>query len=109
MSTDSADSWKKKYYTSLGSLESKERALNEIEGVLRLSLSRLTLAAEGVDKGLDQQLLELRKTARGSFDKQRLERLIESISETVKRLDKNYARSANQESRLHENNSAEVG
>lgn len=103
MSTDSADSWKKKYFTSLEGIESKERALNEIEGVLRLALSRLTLAAEGVDKGLDQQLSELRKTARGSFDKQRLERLIEAISDTVKRLDKNRSRSANPESRLHEN------
>ncbi len=100
MPTDNADSWKKKYFTSLEGLESKERVLSEIEGVLRLALNRLTLAAEGVDKGLDRQLAELRKSARGTFDKQRLERLIEAISETVKRLDAKHARKTRPESHL---------
>ncbi len=108
MSTDSADSWKNKYFTNLESLESKERALSEIEGVLRLALSRLTLAAEGADKGLDRQLAELRKTGRGTFDKQRIERLIEAISETVKHLDRKHVRSASAESLLSESHLSEA-
>lgn len=100
MSTDSADSWKKKYFASLEGIESKERALNEVEGVLSLALNRLTLAAEGVDKGLDRQLAELRKSARATFDKQRLERLIEAISETVKHLDSRNTKSGNRENSI---------
>ena len=99
MSTDSADSWKQKYFTSLEGIESKERALSEVEGV-HLALNRLTLAAEGVDKGLDRQLEELRESARATFDKQRLERLIEAISETVKHLDRKNTRGPQRENSL---------
>lgn len=46
MPTDGADSWKTKYFTSLEGIESKERALKDVEEVLRLASSRLTLTAD---------------------------------------------------------------
>jgi diguanylate cyclase len=90
MSKDSA--WKQKYFASLEDLEVREKQLAETESVMRHSLTRLSLAAAGIDPGLDEQLEKFRKVVRGGADTAQLQRLIEDISHTVKRIDQKQAR-----------------
>jgi diguanylate cyclase len=90
MSKDSA--WKQKYFASLEDLEVREKQLAETESVMRHSLTRLSLAAAGIDPVLDEQLEKFRKVVRGGADTAQLQRLIEDISHTVKRIDQKQTR-----------------
>jgi diguanylate cyclase len=92
MSKDSASAWKQKYFASLDDLEVREKQLAETESVMRHSLTRLSLAAAGIDPVLDEQLEKFRKVVRGGADTAQLQRLIEDISHTVKRIDQKPAR-----------------
>jgi diguanylate cyclase len=90
MSKDSA--WKQKYFASLEDLEVREKQLAETESVMRHSLTRLSLAAAGIDPVLDEQLEKFRKVVRGGADTIQLQRLIEDISHTVKHIDQKQTR-----------------
>jgi hypothetical protein len=87
MSKDDASAWKQKYFTSLEDLEAREKQLLETESLMRHSLTRLSLAAAGIDAALDEQLEKFRKRVRGGADNAQLQRLIDDISQTVKRID----------------------
>jgi diguanylate cyclase len=94
MSKDAASAWKQKYFASLEDLEVREKQLAETETVMRHSLTRLSLAAAGIDPVLDEQLEKFRKVVRGGADTAQLQRLIDDISQTVKRIDQKQARGA---------------
>jgi len=94
MSKEDASGWKKKYFTSLEDLELREKQLAETESVMRHSLTRLSLAAAGIDASLDEQLEKFRKQLRSGADKVQLQRLIEGISETVKHIDRKQTRAS---------------
>ena len=49
MSKDDVSAWKQKYLTSLDDLEAREKQLAETESLMRHSLTRLSLAAAGID------------------------------------------------------------
>ncbi|MCG6968799.1 MAG: GGDEF domain-containing protein [Gammaproteobacteria bacterium] len=86
---DNADDWKQKYFLSLEKLEQlehKTRSWEDLENLLRLAMSRVAVAAQGVDPVLDKHLQSLRNSVR-SGDYPALEDIIEKISTTVKRLD----------------------
>lgn len=79
--------WKQKYFDSLEDFEQKEKHWSEVEDLLRRTISRLTLAADGLDDALDNQLVELRNAIRDRADSPALSRKIETMSKTLVRLD----------------------
>lgn len=81
------EQWKRKYYDSLESIEQKERRWRQVEDILRKTISRLTLAADGLDATLDQQLRELRNAIRDRVDENVLMHRIEVMSQALVRLD----------------------
>lgn len=85
--TDQADVWKRKYYDALEQSESKEKQWAQADDLLRHTLSRLTLAADGQDSTLDQQLKGLRDAIRDRADSRILRQRIDVMSESLVRLD----------------------
>jgi diguanylate cyclase len=72
--------WKQKYYKSITDLEERQ----ELDALLRRSLSRLALVAQGIDSRLDTHLSSLRSSLRNKNQKQHeLELLLEKIDETI--------------------------
>lgn len=79
--------WKDKYLASLDQLERQEKHWKEVEELFRHGISRVALAAQGVDPALDRDLNLLRKTIRRDEAYNDLSRIVESISQSVKMLD----------------------
>jgi len=79
--------WKQKYLDHLDKLEKAEANWHVLENQLRQGINRVALAAQGVDSELDQHLGLLRKSIRSGDDYDGLERIVENISTTVKKLD----------------------
>ncbi len=79
--------WKRKYYDSLEELETRERQWGQMEDLLRRTISRLTLAADGLDPTLDEQLRALRDAIRDRAEPPVLRARIEAMSKTLVRLD----------------------
>lgn len=82
-----AAQWKRRYYDSLEQLEKKEKLWLRSEDLLRRAISRLTLAAEGLDNTLDGQLESLRNAFRDKADGSVLYQRVEAMSDTLLRLD----------------------
>ncbi|HHH42891.1 MAG TPA: GGDEF domain-containing protein [Gammaproteobacteria bacterium] len=82
-----AGQWKQKYFTQLEEAERREKQWNEADELLRKTISRLTLAADGLDDVLDRQLRELRNAIRDRAATLQLRTLIEDMSRTLVRLD----------------------
>lgn len=74
--TGDANYWKEKYLDSLQQQEELEAQWNSRMDVLRRSLTRTSMAAEGQSQGLDDCLQELRKALR----KDHFERFLEEIT-----------------------------
>ncbi len=85
--SDLSDHWKNKYYESLEAYEINEQQWARAEDLLRRTLSRLTLAADGVSPDLDVELQSLRSAIRNGIDTPSLGRNLESLSQTLVRLD----------------------
>ncbi len=82
-----ADDWKQKYLANLDRQERAEATWQATETLLRQGLTRVALAAQGVDERLDRELDALRQAIRGGADVGRLERVIEGVADAVVRLD----------------------
>lgn len=87
--------WRQRYYDSLAELENKERQWAKLESLLRRSISRLTLLADGIDPGLDHQLEKLRNIIRDERDDARIKSMIDSISAAAERVERQRSRDAN--------------
>lgn len=85
--TQSSRDWKQKYLASLEQLEAQEREWSELESLLRLAVRRLSLAAEGNDPVLDDQLAKIREVVGNHDNNSQLASLIDDISRRIKRLD----------------------
>ncbi|MFP5507307.1 MAG: diguanylate cyclase, partial [Gammaproteobacteria bacterium] len=72
---------------ALGQHEASERQWAQADDLLRKTLSRLTLAADGLDDTLDRQLKALRDAIRDRADSRLLRQRIEAMSESLVRLD----------------------
>ena len=83
----SDDNWKQKYLDSLDTQEKREKVWQTTETMLKQGLSRVALAAQGLDEKLDEDLAQLRKTIRGKVELDRLETVIENLSLSVTHLD----------------------
>ncbi len=90
--SDLSDHWKNKYYESLEAYEINEQQWARAEDLLRRTLSRLTLAADGVSPDLDVELQSLRSAIRNGIDTPSLGRNLESLSQTLVRLDETRAK-----------------
>jgi len=78
--------WKNKYYQSITELEQQQQH----DTLLRLSLGRLALVAQGLDPALDPHLSSLRKTLRQKDQEQhQIEHILEKIDETIIRMENN--------------------
>ncbi|MCP3852085.1 MAG: GGDEF domain-containing protein [Gammaproteobacteria bacterium] len=80
--------WKQKYYDSLDDLERREKKWGQLEELFKQAISRLTLAAEGNSKNLDNGLGELRTAIRKGKDNQKIHFILESVSKEIIKLDK---------------------
>ncbi len=81
------DQWKQKYYDQLDILEQKEQAWEELEGILKRTISRLSLAAEGQHDTLDRHLSELRRLIKSTLNPAELASLVEKISSVISQLE----------------------
>jgi diguanylate cyclase len=79
--------WKQKYLDALDQLESREKAWQQTESLLHQGLSRVALAAQGLDGQLDRDLSQLRNVIRGQTDPAQLAEVIDDLSRSVTRLD----------------------
>lgn len=86
-STQELAQWKKKYFDHLEESEYREKQWAEADDLLRKTISRLTLAADGVDKTLDRQLRDLRNAIRDRVTAAQLRRCIDDMSDTLVKLD----------------------
>ncbi len=89
-----ADDWKQKYLTCLDRQEQSEAEWQAAESLLRQGLTRVALAAQGIDARLDRELDRLRKAIRSGATAQALEPIIEDIADAVVRLDEQRAAEA---------------
>ncbi|MCO6412789.1 MAG: diguanylate cyclase [Thiogranum sp.] len=85
--TQELEQWKKKYFDHLEESEYREKQWAEADDLLRKTISRLTLAADGVDKTLDRQLRDLRNAIRDRVTAAQLRRCIDDMSGTLVKLD----------------------
>ena len=81
------ENWKQKYLASLDRLEQREKAWEATEALLKQGLSRVALAAQGLDAKLDKDLALLRKTLRAEIDLNHLEEVVADLTQSVTRLD----------------------
>jgi len=81
------DNWKQKYLASLDNLEQQEKRWQTTEALLKQGLTRVALAAQGLDATLDDDLALLRKTLRKDIDINHLENVVSDLTQSVKRLD----------------------
>lgn len=87
MRNNSPENWKQKYLASLESQEQNERHLAQADHLLRRVIARVSLAADGIDAELSDQLDRLRVLARNNKGYDELGRQLDVVSETIKRLD----------------------
>ncbi len=82
-----AKQWKQKYLDNLEECERTEKQWKDNDELLRKTISRLTLAADGLDDTLDEQLCCLRDAIREHSSTPKLRVCIEEMSKTLVRLD----------------------
>jgi diguanylate cyclase len=83
-----SEQWKRKYFDQLEESESKEKQWRQADELLRKTISRLTLAADGQDKTLDRQLHELRNAIRDRASSAQLQNTVDAMSSTLMKLDR---------------------
>lgn len=86
--TDNNLQWKQKYYDSLDDIERREKQWADLEDLFKQAISRLTIAAEGNSKSLDNDLGQLRTAIRKGKDNRAIELILESVSKEIVKLDK---------------------
>ncbi len=81
------EQWKRKYLDYLEESERREKQWKDNDELLRKTISRLTLAADGLDDTLDRQLRDLRDAIRDHSSTAQLRTRIDEMSKTLVRLD----------------------
>ena len=83
-----AEEWKRKYFNQLEDTEGKEKQWQQADELLRKTISRLTLAADGQDDTLDKQLSDLRNAIRDRASSAQLRKAIDAMSTTMVKLER---------------------
>jgi diguanylate cyclase len=81
------ENWKKKYLDSLDNLERQEKRWQDTETLLKQGLTRVALAAQGLDGTLDNDLALLRKILRTDIDLNGLTGVVGNLTKSVQHLD----------------------
>ncbi len=87
MPEDPKEQWKEKYLATLDILEKTQTENAAQIELLRKGLVRISLAADGLDASLDDQLEQLRAALRNDNSSSRLEPLLKQLEHTVVSLD----------------------
>ena len=87
MAESNALNWKDKYLTALEEFEISQKKDQSRLDLLRRGLVRVSIAADGLDPILDEQLDEIRTALRGGRDIQTLEPVIAQLERTIIALD----------------------
>ena len=94
MATQNSE-WKSKYQTSIRELDKKEQEWSQVENILRKAISRLSLAARGLDDKLDEQLKLIQTLSREKRD-ERLSSALNQLSSIISSLDQSGKESSGQ-------------
>lgn len=87
MADPGIQNWKEKYLFALEEFEASHKKDQQRLDILRRGLVRVSLAADGLDAPLDEQLAELRSCLRSNRDIVTLEPLVAQLERTVVALD----------------------
>lgn len=85
------ESWKKKYFDSLGSLENEQKQFRFMEATLKRLAGRLCTAALGQSSRLDEQIRQLQTTLRREASCDELEKFTPALTEAIQALDHSAA------------------
>lgn len=88
---ESSEDWKQKFYDQLDRLEQKEQGWEKLESLLKRTIGRLSLAAEGQNPSLDKHLRQVRASIKDKVDPLHLEQVLDDLSELLTRLDETRA------------------
>ncbi len=77
------EQWKQKYYDQLDRLEKKEQDWQNLETTLKRAIGRLSLAAEGQHRSLDQQITDLRQAIKNNLNAQQLNTIVDEFSKQL--------------------------
>ena len=72
--------WKQQYYDHLDLLERKEKDWQQTESILKKTVLRLSIAAEGQHASVDRHLQDIRSVVKKQVNAVRLETILEDIS-----------------------------
>ncbi|HEY5809969.1 MAG TPA: hypothetical protein VIT67_18490, partial [Povalibacter sp.] len=81
------ESWRQKYFDSLGRLEQEQARYRATEAILKRLAGRLCTAALGQSPQLDEQLRKLQAAVRRESSHEELERLTPALTEAIQALD----------------------
>jgi diguanylate cyclase len=91
--TDS-DSWRKKYFDSLSSLETEQRQFRVMETTLKRLAGRLCSASLGQSSRLDEQIKKLQTALRREASSDELEQITPALTDAIQALDQSTAASS---------------
>lgn len=84
---DDIDPWKNKYLESVELFDKKSTRMTEMIKQLRQGMSRISVAANGLDYNLDRQLNALRREIRNGTEHKIIQQHIAAICKTLRTLD----------------------
>lgn len=87
-----AEQWKRKYLDQLQQFEDSQKQWQQADDLLRKTISRLALAADGQDATLDERLRKLRDAIRDRVTDQQLQVVIDAVSAALIGLDRKRER-----------------
>jgi diguanylate cyclase len=87
-----AEQWKGKYLDQLEQFETRQKQWQQADELLRKTISRLALAADGQDPELDKRLRTLRDAIRDRVSDKQLQPVIDTVSDALIRLDERHDR-----------------
>jgi diguanylate cyclase len=87
MGQDKSDAWKEKYLRTVADFDEKQKKYRSAIQELRHGMSRITVAADGIDTHLDRQLAGLRRELRDGAKHHTIKKYVEGISGTLLKLD----------------------
>ena len=79
--------WKQKYYDQLDQLDKKEKHWAGLESILKKTISRLSLAAEGSHDQVDRHLQDIRAAVKDRINLHRLELILQDLSKLLAKLE----------------------
>lgn len=79
--------WKQQYYDQLDLLDRKEKDWQQLEDILKKTVLRLSIAAEGQHATIDRHLQDIRSVVKKQVDVLRLENVLDDISAVLLKLD----------------------